>query len=79
MTWQDLLKRKRALEQMQNIPSMVDYAEEWNILGAQFQAMGFVYNAADCWSRFRHYRDLERGEYVRLIDGQIAELIPVPE
>lgn len=78
MNWQDLLARKRQLELMQNIPSMADYAEEWNILGVQFQAIGFVNCAADCLSRFQHYRDLNPGEYVRLIDGQIAELIQVP-
>jgi len=78
MNWRDLLKRKRQLELMQNIPSMADYAEEWNILGAQFKALGFVNCAADCRSRFEHYRDLQLGEYVRLIDGQIAELVHVP-
>ena len=78
MNWQDLLKRKRALELMQNIPSMADYAEDWNILAAQFEAIGMNFSAADCWTRFRHYRDLDLGEYVRLIEGQIAELIHVP-
>jgi hypothetical protein len=78
MSWQDLLKRKRQLEQIQNIPSVADYAEEWNILGKQFAEIFLMANAEDCWSRFRHYRDLELGEYVRLINGQIVELIHVP-
>jgi hypothetical protein len=77
MNWKDLIKRMMDLAGMQNIPSMAAYAEEWNKLGADFQAIGFENTAANCRARFEHYRDLNPGEYVRLIEQPIAELIQV--
>ena len=78
MNWQDLLKRKAQLALMQNIPSMADYAEEWNKLAADFLAIGFTACAEDCFACFVRYRDMALGEYVRLIEQPFAELVEVP-
>ena len=78
MNWQDLLKQKLQLSLLQNIPSMAEYADAWNRLAADFEAIGFTACAAECRARFEHYRDLNPGEYIRLIDLPVAELIEVP-
>lgn len=67
MTIQELRQRKRALERITSIPDLLLYAEAWNVLGAEFQAMGMTANADACWQRFRHYRDLKPDEYAGLI------------
>lgn len=77
-TWQELHKRKMYLSLLQNIPDMVLYALAWNQLAADYRVIEATANAEYCQSRADHYGQLAGGEYVRLIDGQIAELIQVP-
>jgi hypothetical protein len=77
MNWQELQKRKLELSIMKNIPSMAEYAEAWNMLAADFDAIGAPFNAEYCRGRFRQYRDLAGGEYMRLIELPFSELVQV--
>lgn len=77
-SWQQLLVIMNGLALMQNIPSMEEYAANWVVLAGMFEELGLAGCAAYCWERFEQYRGLEPGEYVRLIEGQLAELIMVP-
>jgi hypothetical protein len=67
MNIQELSQRKRALENVQNIVDLPQYAEAWNVLGADFQALGITANAESCWRRFRHYREQDLEGYARLL------------
>ena len=72
---QDLMERKRKLEQMNEIPDMAKYAQDWQKLAADFRAIGFVFCASYCQSRGDHYGKEAGGEYIKLVDGVFAEMI----
>ncbi len=75
MNWQDLQKRQTDLSLMQNIPDLAMYAEAWNFLAADFEAIDVPLNAEYCRKQWRHYRDLAGDEYVRMLE---LPLISVP-
>jgi hypothetical protein len=75
----DLTRRKLELSFMQNIPDMCQYAKSWNNLAVDFEAAGMLSNAEYCRSRGKHYAELAGGEYLRLIEQPLAELIQVAE
>ena len=74
---QTLINRRTALSLQNIIPDMDAYAEEWNKLSADFAALGMLANAAMCNKNYQHYKEIADGEYIRLIEGSFAELIPV--
>ena len=74
---QDLIKKRIALSLQNIIPDMDAYAEEWNKLSADFAAIGMLENAEMCNKNYQHYKEIADGEYIRLIEGSFAELIPV--
>ncbi len=76
--WRDLFLRMFTLTQAQNIPSIQTYADDWKKLADDFQAIGLTETAANCRAHFEQYSLLTPGEYVRLIDRPVAELIHVP-
>jgi hypothetical protein len=76
--WRDLFLRIFTLTQAQNIPCIQTYADDWAKLADDFEAIGLTETARNCRARFEQYRILTPGEYVRLIDQPIAELIHVP-
>jgi hypothetical protein len=69
---------KKYLSSLQNIPDMGIYAETWRLLGIEFWIIGATANAEYCQSRAAHYEQQGTGEYARLIDQPVAELIHVP-
>jgi hypothetical protein len=78
-TWARLQLVKKYLQSLQNIPDMAIYAETWKLLGIEFLIIGASANAAYCQARAVYYRQMVPGEYIRLIDQPVAELIHVPE
>lgn len=72
---QDFMERKRTLEQMNEIPDMAQYALDWQKLAADFREIGFVFCAEYCQSRGNHYAGIAGGSYIKLVEGQLAELI----
>jgi hypothetical protein len=75
----DLMERKRTLEQTNEIPDMAQYALDWQELAADFRAIGFVFCASYCQARGDHYGKEAGGEYIKLVEGSFAELIEVPQ
>lgn len=73
---QTLINRRTALSLQNIIPDMDAYAEEWNKLSADFAALGMLVNAEMCNKNYQHYKEIADGEYIRLIEGSFAELIP---
>jgi hypothetical protein len=72
---QDFMERKRTLEQMNEIPDMAQYAQDWQKLAADFRAIGFVFCASYCQARGDHYGKEAGGSYIKLVEGPLAELI----
>jgi hypothetical protein len=75
---EDLLTRKKDLALLQNIPSMTEHINAWLELAHNFTDIGLPAAAGECLARISEYSHLPPGEYIRLIEGQIAELIQVP-
>lgn len=77
---EQLQKCKMQLSLMQNIDNMRDYAASWLILSRCYRSMGLRSNYDYCRARGKYYSRLARlagGEFVRLIDSPVVELIPV--
>lgn len=51
-----LSARMIELSTMKEIPSMRQYAEAWNKLGADFKAIGYAANSERCYRKYEYYR-----------------------
>lgn len=72
-----IMHRYNALSMMNIIPSMTDYAIEWQRLAMDADIAGRPSTAEACRSRAQYYSGLAKGDYIRLVEGCLAELIPV--
>jgi hypothetical protein len=71
-----IMKRYTELSSLNIIPDMGEYAKDWMRLALEADAAGRPATAEACKSRAMHYNTLAGGEYVRLVEGCLAELIP---
>jgi hypothetical protein len=78
-TWNRLQLVKKYLSNLQNIPDMALYAETWRLLSIEFLILGAISNALYCQSRAEYYAELAGGEWLRLIEQPVAELIQVAQ
>jgi hypothetical protein len=78
MNWEELHKIKMYLSLLQNIPNMAIYAATWQGLFLGYLSLGAISNALYCQSRAAFYGEQAAGEWVRLVDAPVAELIEVP-
>jgi hypothetical protein len=76
-TFEELHKIKMYLSLLQNIPNMAIYAATWQGLFVGYLALGAISNALYCQSRAEYYGEHAGGEWVRLVDAPVAELILV--
>jgi len=72
-----IMYRYNALSLMNIIPSMSEYAIEWQRLAMDADIAGRPSTAEACRSRAKYYCRLAQGDYIRLVEGCLAELIPV--
>ncbi len=72
-----LMDAYHALATIQNIEDMQDYALAWSDLSDMARLEGRPALAAMCLSRAEYYSAQLPGEYVRLVAGSLAELVPV--
>lgn len=72
-----LLERRQVLSEMNVIPDMRAYASAWLQLADDFQSVGLLSNAGICRERGNRYAAMAGGEFIRLTDGSISELIEV--
>lgn len=73
----DLLERRRELDATQYIPDMYAFCFAWQTLADDFDACGLTQNAEYCRGKYRQYSQVPNGEYVRLIEPPVAELLQV--
>jgi hypothetical protein len=74
-----IMDRYAELSTMSVINDMAEYAKDWQRLAIQANIDGRPATAQTCTSRAAHYWKLTGGEYIRLIEGCLAELIPTFE
>lgn len=72
-----LISRRIALAMQKDIPDMAVYADEWNKLAAEFEAVGMTCNAALCLTNWRHYAGLDAAHYIRFFDESFVTLAAV--
>jgi hypothetical protein len=75
--YDDLIERRQALADTHTIADMRQYAAAWLQLADDFAAAGLLSNAALCRSQGERYGAMSGGEYIRLREGSLAELIEV--
>ena len=73
----DLMARYLELAKVQNIESVAAYAYEWHKLAADAQISGRINLGAMCEGRGNFYAKQDEGEYLRIIDRSLSELISV--
>ena len=73
----ELMARYMELAKVQNIESVAGYAYEWHKLAADAQVGGRLNLSAMCEKRGNFYAKQDEGEYLRLIDRSLSELIQV--
>jgi hypothetical protein len=71
----ELSDRRMKLALQIEIPDMKAYAEQWNKLGADFEAAGAKANAEICFRNWKRYGGFEDA-YRRKVQGNFSELIP---
>jgi hypothetical protein len=74
-----IMDRYAELSTMNVINDMAGYAKDWQRLAYQADIDGRPSTAEACRARAAHYWKLAGGEYIRLIEGCLAELIPTFE
>lgn len=74
---EDLMGRYRELCDRQNIADIRAYGSEWVALARDFDNSDRPFMAAACYARAENYGVQPLGEYVRLIDGPLSQLVPV--
>ena len=75
--YDDLIERRQRLAETNVIPDMRAYASEWLQLADDFQSAGLLSNAGACRERGERYAQMAGGEYIRLQEGSLAELLGV--
>ena len=73
----NLMARYLELAKVQNIESVAEYALEWYKLAADAEIEGRINLAAMCQERGLFYAVQDEGEYIRIIDRSLSELIAV--
>jgi len=73
----EIMDRHFELSMMQNIPDMKEYAMDWQRLGNRAAIAGLPAMAASCHSRAKHYAEYDGGEYIKIVEGCLAELFLV--
>jgi hypothetical protein len=76
-TLEQLEEIKKYLSYLRNIPNMAIYAATWQGLFLGYLALGAISNALYCQSRAEYYGEHAAGEWVRMVDAPVAELIMV--
>lgn len=73
----ELISRYNELAFMNEIPSMARYAADWYILGTKANASNRPALAQMCFSRAEHYKKYDEGEYIKLVEGCLSEMLCV--
>jgi hypothetical protein len=73
----EVMSRYTELSLLNIIPDMAEHAKEWQRLAMKADIADRPSTAEACRSRAKYYYELTGGEYIRLVEGCFAELIPV--
>jgi hypothetical protein len=71
-----IMDRYAELSTMNVINDMAGYAKDWQRLAYQADVDGRPSTAEACRARAKYYYEQTGGEYIRLVEGCLAELIP---
>lgn len=73
----EIMQRYNELSLLNIIPDMGEYAKDWQRLAMKADIEDRPSTAEACRSRAKYYCEITGGEYIRLVTGCYAELIPV--
>ena len=73
----ELMDRYNELAMMNVIPSMAEYAYQWQLLATQAEGKNRPALAAHARAHAEHYAQFEPGEYIKLVEGSLSEMLPI--
>ncbi len=73
----ELMDRYNELAAMNEIPSMADYAYQWYLLSVQADGKNRPALAEHARAHANHYGKFEPGEYIKLVEGSLSEMLLV--
>ena len=77
VTQDTIMARYMDLSLAHEIPDMQEYAKQWQQLAMDCDKEDRVATAETCRKNAKHYCEMYGGEYIRLVEGCFAELIPI--
>lgn len=73
----ELMERYNQLATTNEIPSMAEYAYQWQLLATQAEGKNRPALAAHARAHAEHYAQFEPGEYIKLVEGCLSEMLPI--
>ena len=73
----ELLEEYNKLAFMNEIPNMATFAFQWMLLSVKAYSRNRPALGAMAESRAKHYSQFEPGEYIKLVEGPLAEMIMI--
>jgi hypothetical protein len=71
----ELMDEYNRLAMMNEIPNMATYALQWELLATKASGSNRPALAAHAHEHAEHYKQYDKGEYIKLVEGPLAELI----
>lgn len=72
-----LIQEYSRLAMLNEIPSMATYALQWELLATKAAAKNRPALAEHARAHAEHYREYDEAEYIKLVNGPLAEIILV--
>ena len=71
----ELMDEYNRLAMLNEIPNMATYAFQWKLLAVKAYSQNRPALGAHAEKHAEHYGQYDRGEYIKLVDGPLAELV----
>ena len=71
----ELMNEYNRLALMNEIPNMATFAFQWKLLSVKAYAKNRPALAQHAEAHAEHYSKYDQGEYIKLLDGPLAELV----
>ena len=71
----ELMNEYNRLAMQNEIPNMATYAFQWKLLAVKAYAQNRPALGAHAEAHAEHYGEYDKGEYIKLVDGPLAEIV----
>ena len=71
----ELMEEYNKLAMLNEIPNMATYAYQWKLLAVKAYSRNRPAMGAHAEAHAEHYGQYDPGEYIKLVDGPLAEMV----